>query len=344
VDADARDGRPGGQRAPPGLDGVAPRDLPYHERLRGRAARNPVDIGWRGWCDILVRTVRRIGTDNLGLITAGVTFYIFLALVPAAIAIVTFYGLVTDSVTLDSHVDFLEGYVPDQAIAWMAAEIGRIRSAQEGGLSFTLAVSVGLSFWAMNNAVVALFGAMNIAYGEEEKRSTPGLYLRCFAFTFAALVVGIAMVGAIVLLPLLTPADGVGALDYGGRRVTAPILFTIVTLAAAVIYHVGPSRRPARWRWVAVGALAAAAGWLAAAILLSWYLSHVANYAVMYGSVGTVVALMFWLYISVYILLTGAWLNAEIERQTMIDTTVGTERPLGKRGAHVADTVGEAAW
>ena len=92
-----------------------------------------------------------------------------------------------------------------------------------------------------------------------------------------------------------------------------------------------------------MGAVAVAAGWLAASTLLSWYLSNVANYAAIYGSLGTVVALMFWFYISIYILLLGAELAAEAEHQTMVDTTVGPERPVGRRGAYVADTVGRAA-
>ena len=320
---------------------VSPDKLPYHERLHGRAARNPIEIGWRGWWDILHRLMERVGIDNLGLITAGVTFYIFLALIPALIAIVTFYGLITDSVTLGSHVAFLRGYLPSQAIEWIGTEIGRVGALQEQGLTVAFALSLGISLWSMNNAVVALFGAMNIAYGEIEKRSLVTLYLRCFAFTLASLVIGLAMIGTIVVIPLLFGSAGVEGLDYGGRRVTAPVMFVIVTVGSSAIFRLGPSRRPARWRWIALGAITVALGWLSAATLLSWYLSNVANYAVVYGSLGTVIALMFWLFISVYILLLGAELNAEVEHQTMVDTTVGPPLPLGRRGAYVADTVGK---
>jgi len=283
------------------------------------------------------RIWQRIRIDNLGLVVAGVTFYIFLALIPATIAVVTFYGLATDPITLEAHVAFLEGYLPEQAIIWIGSEVGRIVAFREKGLSLAFGLSLGLSLWAMNNAVVAWFGAMNVAYGEIEKRSTIGLYLRCFGFTAVALVVGLVRMAAIVGTPLVRAAA-----DYGGRQVTAPVLFVVVAVGAAAIYRVGPSRRPAKLRWVMFGALVVSAGWIAASILLSWYLSNVANYAAMYGSLGTVIALMFWLYISVYILMTGAWLNAEIEHQTMVDTTVGPEKPLGRRGAYVADTVGKA--
>jgi membrane protein len=334
-----------------GLDGdeverrhgvLRPDRLPYHERLRGRAARHPIEIGWRGWWDIAVRVFRRIGIDNLGLITAGVTFYTFLALIPAMIAIVSFYGLITDATTLDRHVAFLSGYLPDQAITWIGDEIARVGHLQENGLSLAVALSVAVSLWSMNNAVIALFGAMNIAYGEIEKRSTIILYLRAFAFTLASLVVGILMVGIIVLMPLIFGQGGTG-LDYGGRRVTAPALFFIVMAGSAAIFRLGPSRRPARFRWIAVGAITVAVGWIAASTLLSWYLSNIADYAAIYGSLGTVIALMFWFYISVYILILGAELNAEVEHQTMVDTTIGPDLPMGKRGAYVADTVGKKA-
>ena len=322
---------------------VDPDRLPYHERLRGRAARYPTDIGWRGWWDILHRLVQRIGVDNLGLIPAGVTFYVFLALIPAVIAIVTIYGLATDDVTLSNHVDVLDGYLPKQSLDWIAGEISRIARVRQEGLTVTFATSVLLSFWAMNNAVVALFGAMNIAYGEREGRTLIQFYLRCFAFTFGAITVGLVMIAVIIVLPLAMSLVTDKALAYGGRRVTAPLLFIVVAFAAGAIYRIGPCRRGARWPWIAPGAVGVAIGWIAASTLLSWYLSNVANYAFMYGSLGTVIAFMFWLYISVYILLIGAWANAEVERQTLIDTTIGPARPIGERGAYVADSVGEQA-
>lgn len=320
----------------------APERLPYHERRRGRNARSPLDIGWRGWVDIVARVVERIGIDNIGLITAGVTFYIFLALIPAMIAVATVYGLTIDSLTLNDHVTFLRGYLPDQAITWISEEIGRVGMIHEEGMSLAFFISLGISFWSMNNAVIALFGAMNIAYGEVEKRNTFVLYFQAFAFTTAALVAGLLMVGAIVLVPLLFSADGfAGGLDYGGRRVTAPFLFLVVAVGSAAIFRLGPSRRAAKWRWIATGALLVAAFWLAASTLLSWYLSNVADYSRLYGSLGTIIALMFWFFISVYILVLGAQLNAEVEHQTVVDTTIGPDQPMGRRGAYVADTVGK---
>lgn len=323
--------------------GAAGGDPGEHERRRGRGARWPHHLGWRGWRDVLSRIVERLGSDNLGLISAGVTFYIFLALAPAMIAMVTLYGLFTDSVTIGQHLAILSGYLPDQGLGWLERELQRITATRPQGLSLALAVSIGISLWSMNNAVLALFSAMNVAYGEREKRSLPWLYLESFTFTIVALVIAIVLLNAIVVLPIVLGALGRHFDVYGGRIVTAPVLFVIVSLAASALYRFGPSRRGARWKWISTGSVVAAFGWIAASLLLSWYLSSVADYAIVYGSLGALVGLLFWIYVSVYVLCFGAVINAEIEHQTVIDTTVGLEKPLGRRGAYVADTVGRRA-
>ena len=309
---------------------------------RGRTATTPLEIGLKGWIDILLRVFERIGLDNLGLVTAGVTFYLFLAMIPAMIAVATFYGLWADSLTLANHVDFLAGYLPRQAILWIESEVARVSNLSEDGLTLTLALSLVLSFWAMNNAVMALFGAMNVAYGEIEKRSLIALYMRGFAVTGAALILGVALVGIIVLVPIVF-GSAIHTWHAKGPILTAPVMLTIVSLSSAAIFRLGPSRRAARWRWIAVGAVVVAIGWIGASTLLSWYLSNIADYSRLYGSLGSIIALMFWFYVSVYILILGAELNAELEHQTTVDTTVGPPQPQGRRGAYVADTVGRAA-
>lgn len=312
------------------------------ERARGREARNPLEIGWRGWWDIANRLRERVVLDHIGLVTAGVTFYVFLAMVPALIGIATLYGSMVSDVTLASHVSLLKGYLPDQSLDLLARELERVQALSDGGLSIAACVSFVLSVWAMNNAVIALFSAMNIAYGEIESRTYVALYARSFAFTLASLVAGTIIVSAVVLLPLLFSGEEffVGA---GGRAMTAAVLFLTVCCGASAIYRWGSCRRPALWRWIMPGALTVATAWLAVSTVLSWYLSHVANYAAVYGSLGTIVALLMWFYISIYGLLLGAQLNAEIEHQTAVDTTVSRGADMGARGAYVADTIGRRA-
>jgi membrane protein len=110
--------------------------------------------------------------------------------------------------------------------------------------------------------------------------------------------------------------------------------------ALAIMYRFGPCRRDAKWRWVTWGAGVAAMLWLLASGLFSLYVSQFASYDKTYGPLGTVVVFLMWLYLSAFIILFGAELNAEMERQTVEDSTSGTPKPLGARGAQAADTVG----
>ena len=151
------------------------------------------------------------------------------------------------------------------------------------------------------------------------------------------------MVSAVVAFPL--------ALDHLGLKPLSqlivslarwPLMFIILLVALGVLYRFGPSRRAARWEWLSVGTLAAALLWLAGSAALSWYLSNFGNYNATYGSLGAAIGLMMWMWMSAIIVLCGAELNSEIEHQTARDSTVGPPKPLGARGASMADTVGRA--
>jgi membrane protein len=120
------------------------------------------------------------------------------------------------------------------------------------------------------------------------------------------------------------------------------VLFLSVVIGLAFIYRYGPSRRGARWRWVTWGSVAAALLWIAASLAFSSYISVFDSYNRAYGSLGAAVGFMVWLWISAVIILLGGELNAEMEHQTARDTTHGSSRPLGARGAMMADHVGRS--
>jgi membrane protein len=147
----------------------------------------------------------------------------------------------------------------------------------------------------------------------------------------------------VVVFPLFLAAYARSAADQpfiGYLR--WPVLFALVIAGLALLYRYGPSRRPAKWRWITIGSLFAALAWLAVSSLFSWYLADFANYNATYGALGAVVGLMMWMWLSTIVMLIGAELNSEIEHQTAHDSTVGPEKPLGGRGAVMADTVGAA--
>lgn len=122
-----------------------------------------------------------------------------------------------------------------------------------------------------------------------------------------------------------------------------PALLLIIVGGLAVLYRYGPSRDKAQWRWITWGSAIAAVAWIIASALFSWYVSSFGNYNATYGSLGAAVGFMTWIWISTTIVLIGGEINAEMELQTVQDTTHGQPKPLGTRGANVADRIGKAA-
>jgi membrane protein len=108
----------------------------------------------------------------------------------------------------------------------------------------------------------------------------------------------------------------------------------------ALVYCYGPSRTEPRWRWITWGSAFAALTWLVASALFSWYAANFGTFNKTYGSLGAVVGFMLWIWVSSIVVLLGGKLNAEIEHQTARESTAGPAKPLGQRGAKMADTVG----
>jgi membrane protein len=147
-------------------------------------------------------------------------------------------------------------------------------------------------------------------------------------------------VGIPLVLKLLGTHPAIELVANGLRWV---VLWLMVVLGLAVVYRYGPARHRAQWRWVTWGSAIAATLWIAASLAFSWYVTSFATYGKTYGALGGVIALLMWLYVSNLMIVLGAEINAEMERQTRRDTTEGSEKPLGQRGAFAADTVGEPA-
>jgi membrane protein len=206
--------------------------------------------------------------------------------------------------------------------------------------TWCLALSFGLALWSANAGTQAMMAALNIAYEEPERRSLFQYYLNAFTFTTIGILGGVVMLLAIVYVPILFAFTGYSqAFELAVRVARWPFLALFVLSMLALLYRYGPCRRSPKWHWVSVGSLFATVVWLIASAAFSLYVSNFANYDRLYGSLGAVIILLFWLYISFYIVLIGAEINAELELQTAKDTTAGKTRPMGERGAFVADHV-----
>ncbi|MEN3381922.1 MAG: rane protein [Hyphomicrobiales bacterium] len=335
--------------APPGALRAAdePRVLQQQRALepgRGRRAEAPTRIPWRGWKDILWRTYEEISEDRLLLIAAGVVFYAMLAIVPAITALVSMYGLFTSARTIGAQLNFLADVMPSGAYQLISEQIVRIAGNSDGKLTVAFIVGLGIALWSANAGMKAIFDALNIVYDEDEKRGLVALNAISLTFTLGAICVLLLALGAVVVLPLVFAFLGLTATEQAGLLplLRWPALFALLMGGLAVLYRFGPSRRQAKWRWVSVGSVFAALTWIAVSVAFSWYLSRFADYNATYGSLGAVIGLMMWMWISTTVVLVGAELNSEIEHQTARDSTVGMEKPLGARGAVMADTVGAA--
>ncbi|WP_262272447.1 YihY/virulence factor BrkB family protein [Microvirga yunnanensis] len=309
---------------------------------RGREASAPTEIPAKGW-DILWRTYEEFGQDRLMAVAAGVTYYALLALFPALGALVSIYGLFADPATIQDHLTALSGVLPGGALEIIREQVIRIASAGEGTLGFSFVIGLAVSLWSANAGMKAVFDALNIVYDEEEKRSFVKLNLESLAFTLAAVAFILLALAGIVVLPIVLDFVGLGSgIEWLLSLARWPILMAAVVAGLAVLYRYGPSRDKAEWKWVTPGSLVAAVLWLVASMLFSWYVANFGSYNETYGSLGAVIGFMTWIWISSIVVLLGAEINAEMEHQTARDTTVGPDRPLGQRGATMADTVGAA--
>jgi membrane protein len=328
-------------RATPAQEPLTLQQIRAVERGRGRRARAPLQIPWRGWKDVFVRTYREIQDDRLLALAAGVAFYSLVSLFPAIAAGVSSYALFANVGTINKHLSIASDIVPAGSLDLLGEEISRIAAKSDGKLTFGFLLGLGIALWSANAGMKAIFDALNIIYDEEEKRGIVWLNVVSLFFTVCAIAaVGLA-ISLVVVFPLFLAAFGPTSLDLPiVRYLRWPVMFALMILGLSVLYRYGPSRRLAKWRWLSVGSVFAAIAWLAMSLLFSWYLSNFANYNATYGALGAVVGLMMWMWLSTIVVLVGAELNSEIEHQTAHDTTVGPARPLGGRGAVMADTVG----
>ncbi|RXH35460.1 YihY/virulence factor BrkB family protein [Bradyrhizobium zhanjiangense] len=310
----------------------------------GRRAKSPFTIPWAGWKDIFWRTYQRIDEDRLLATAGGVVFFGLLAIFPAVTALVSSYGLFADPSTISDNLQKLAMMLPEGTFQIVEEQVGRVVSKGNTALGATFLFGLVLAIWSANAGVKAIFDALNVAYEEREKRSFIRLNMVSLAFTVGGIMALLLMVAAVVALPLALNHLG---LAPESKLIVAlarwPLLFLILLVALAILYRFAPSRDAPRWQWLSLGAVTAAILWIAGSALLSWYLSEFANYNATYGSLGAAIGLMMWMWVSTIVIMFGAELNSEIERQTLRDTTTGRPKPLGSREAVSADTVGAAA-
>jgi membrane protein len=308
----------------------------------GRSADSPVQIPKRGWRDILLRAKEGVERDNLSIVAGGTAFFLLLGLVPGLSALISVYGLIANPSDVQTQFDALSQGMPSEARTLLEAQMTRISSQhQTAGIAALL--SILLALWGGAAAIKTIFNAVNIIYHEQEKRGYIKLTLVALGLAVTFVVLGVISIGAIVVLPSLLENLGLGEVGRWTALILRwPLLIVVALVGLAILYRYGPSREKPRWQWVSPGAMVATVVFGVGSALFALYAQHFGSYNKTYGSLGAVVVLMMWLYISAFALLLGAEINAEAEHQTARDSTTGPPERLGRRGAYVADSVGKA--
>ncbi len=311
------------------------------EEGRGRHAERPRQIPKAGWRDILLRTWNEMGDDHVSMISAGVAFYGLLAIFPAIAAVISIWGLMADPQQLEQQIEQLSSNLP-QAGSIISDQARKIASGAGTGVSLAAIGGVLLALYSASKGMKALIEGLNIIYDEDEKRGFFRLNLTALGLTLGMIVVLIVSLALIMAAPTLLGSLGLGsAVQTLVTWLRWPALFVVTVVSLGVLYRFAPSRDEPQWHWVSGGAVLATVLWLVASIAFSIYVSNFGSYNETYGSLGALVILLTWFWASAFIVLMGAELNAEMEHQTKRDTTEGRPQPMGKRGAHAADTVGK---
>ncbi|MDO7834732.1 YihY/virulence factor BrkB family protein [Sphingobium sp. HBC34] len=287
-----------------------------------------VDAPWkippRAWWEILKRVYAAIGDNHVGLLAAGVAYYAFLSIAPLFGAVALTYGLFGDPQLVARHMQAIITVVPADAARLINDQLLGVVSAAKPAVGLGLFGALALAVYGATRAASAIMEALNIVYGQKEGRNILRFYRTSMGITFSAVLVVVAGVFTATIIGLVQKwlTDwGPGAL-FAVKAVTWVCAGLLASVIFGLIYRFGPNRRQAQWQWLTVGSVTATLFWLLVTLGVSYYVSTFGKYNETYGSLGAVVVLQLWLFASAYVVLLGAQINAEAERQTSVDTHV----------------------
>ena len=348
--SDGRGTRAGGSDGSQGLGAAAgggpsadqetdPRAVASDDRGRGAAA--PQEIPAKGWMDIAKRTGKEVKADQVPLLAAGVAFYVLLALFPAIIAGVSIYGLVADPQTVRDQINQLAKTLSPETAKLIGTQVQQVTSSAGGALGLATVIGILTALWSASSGMKALITGVNLAYDEPEGRKFVKLRGLSILMTLAAMVVLAVALALIVGFPAV-PDSWPTPLQWTAAILRFVLLAVLLMAGLAALYRYAPDRDKPKWGWSSPGSVVATVLWVLASVGFSIYVNAFGNYNKTYGALAGIIILMFWLYLTAFVVLVGAELNAEMELQTAKDTTAGPEQPLGERDAHAADHVAEA--
>ncbi len=270
----------------------------------------------RGWWRLLVNVYKEMTEDHVGLIAAGVAFYSLLAIFPGIVAGMAVAGLVMDPNTVVSQLEGLSRFLPQEAASIVIDQAVAVAGSEGGGLGLAALFGLLVALYSASKGVTSLMEGLNVAFEVEETRGLVRYYLTAFALTIGLIIGFLLIVAILALLPVV-----LAFLQFGDATQTLvsilrwPLVLIVVALGLAILYRYAPSRGPVPWHWITLGAGAACGLWLIGSILFAIYVQNFGGYNETFGALGGVIILLTWLWLSAYIVLMGAEVDGEIERQ-----------------------------
>jgi len=301
------------------------------QQSRGHEAKAPWQIPVRGWADILGRAWKDTGERNLSLVAGGVTYYLLLALFPAVAALASVYGLLANPADAANSVQSLSGMLPPSTVALIDGGLQQLISASSKSLGLGAVLGMAIALWSGVRGMTGIMAALNIAYGQPEGRSFIRFNTTALLLTVMVMIGGLLALALVAGLPVAF--SGAGAHRPGrwiGFTVEWPFLIVFVMGMTALIYRYAPDRRQPKWKWASPGVIVAAILWNFGSILFTIYVDHFGSYNKTYGSLGALLVLLIWMWLSVFVVMFGAEINGEAERQTRQDTTAAAPSPTGR--------------
>ncbi|WP_045996452.1 YihY/virulence factor BrkB family protein [Loktanella sp. S4079] len=275
---------------------------------------------WR----ILYAVWQTAGQKHLGLIAAGVAFFGIFGIFPGIAAVIAIFGLLADPVVISELMVMMDEIIPPDAYRLLSSQINRLVLAPPEKLGWATIFSIILALWSCRAGVGALIGGLNAIAGQRQRNGVLQVLI-AFALTLALVSLAIVALTVVVILPIILaflPITGSTAWIIEGVRWL--IALGVLMLGLSLLYRFGPARIGSRGRWMTVGAFVVVILWVAASFGLSFYLTNFASYNEVYGSIGAVIGLLLWLYVTAYLILLGAALNVEVHGYDVPPSTEDT--------------------
>jgi membrane protein len=299
---------------------------------RGRDADAPWQIPVRGWADILHRAWKGTADRNLSLVAGGVTYYLLLALFPGLAALVSVYGLVANPAGAAKSVQSLSGMLPPSAVELIGDELTQLASASSQSLGLGAIIGIAIALWSGVRGMTGMMTALNIAYDQPERRGFIRFYSTALVLTVVVVIGALIAFALIAGLPVALNLSGVrGPRRWIGQVVEWPLLIVFVMGMVALIYRYGPDRSVPKWKWASLGVIVATILWVLGSVLFSAYIYYFGSYNKTYGSLGLPLILMTWMWLSVFVVMFGAEINGEAERQTHQNTAARPALPVSQQ-------------